>query len=577
MAESSVDVLIVGAVRSSRLTTALWLANLGIDFRIIDKRSSTPRRGQADGLSPRTMEILEAFGIDHEVTRQWEPATDEILWERDGHGTLVRMDRVRNQPAVGVRWGHGTLQQGVVEEIMKRKITGVCGVEVQYETQLLDLVFFNDQAGDHEGFAWTATVESSGRGSRDTIQARYIIGADGARSAVRSAIGITMEGNTGQAVWGVMDIAGSSDLPDDVDGAVDFVRREQDRTRMYVELNRTAAGWEGLGRDSITPEAIIEKCRHIMRPYQLDVEDCVWWSAFTVSQRISSALSVQDRGFLVGDAVHTHSPLCGAGMNTAVQDAYNLGWKLAGVIKGQLNPGILQTYEAERRPVAEALLDADRTILDLFHAPRGPEAQALLEKAPAVQLYLSGRATSYGETLLTCPAARRLGAFVPGECLPDVVVHNYTTGRPSNLHSWIKTDGSWALILWAGDLSSPLQMERVQCCAIQLETTREKLVARASSILDAFLVHRSEWPRVELGDLPRLFVPAKGKGLDHGRIFVDQGSVYDTVGIDHGHGGIVVVRPDKYIGWTGGLEEVNELEECLSRLFHQTGCTEIRN
>ncbi|KAL3430007.1 hypothetical protein BDV09DRAFT_189644 [Aspergillus tetrazonus] len=455
LAESSTDVLIIGAVYiGHRLTTALWLAHTGVQFGIIDKRPNIPRRGQADGHvvpSPRTMEILETFVVAHEC--------------RDAQGNLARMERFRNQPPQGVR----TLQQGVVEEIMKKKITEVCGVKIEYETTLSELSL--------------DTTKPPGQVLRKTMLAKYVVGAYGGRSFVRQTMGIEMQGTKGESVWGVMDIIGTSDFPDDIDGAVNFFRREEDR-------------------NSVTAKSIIDKCEYIIRPYKLDIKEYVWCSAFTVAQRISDSMAFHNRGFLVGDAVHTHSPLCGAGINTAVQphrDAYNLGWKLAGVLKHQLRPEILQTYGAERRPIAEALLDADKTKLALFHAPLCPEAKALLAKADGIQVYLSGRGIQYREL--------RSLAVLHGHCIPDMTVQNYMTGRASSLHSWIMADGGWIVIFWTGVLSCASRVEDIHNCCKQIEWIRAKTSSKVGLKFDAFLIHCNEWPSVELAAIPGLFLP----------------------------------------------------------------------
>nr|P0DUL5.1 RecName: Full=FAD-dependent monooxygenase hkm7; AltName: Full=Hancockiamides biosynthesis cluster protein 7 [Aspergillus hancockii] len=527
------------------------------------------------------MEIFESFGIEGEVTKQWEPATDEILWCRNESGTLSRMERFRNEPPVGVKWTHGTLQQGRVEEIMKKRITEISGVEVEYSTELSDLTINTRESSNSKASACSVTIRSvaddqEAHRSSETIRARYIIGADGGRSSIRDLMGVAMEGTKGTAIWGVMDILGGSDFPDfgatsvvrsDSDGAVDFVRREEGLTRIYVELNKCAAGWEALERDTITPELILEKCRYIIRPYKLEVDYVEWWSSFTVWQRLSKSMIVHDRVFLVGDAVHTHSPLCGMGMNTGIQDSFNLGWKLAGVVQGQLNYDILQTYETERRPVAEALLDTDRTVLDLFHAPLGPEAEALLAKVPALQVYLGGRGICYHESVLTCRLAQTLGDLTAGECLPDVTVFDYATGRPSSTHSWIKGNGGWAIIVWAGDVSRPSQMNLVQSLSRDMIELRDSL-GKSGSMIDFFLIHCSAWPSVELADFPPLFFPTtKTIGRPNGRIFVDEKAVYDGLHISRAEGGVAIVRPDKHIAWAGGLQEVDSLQRYLRQVF----------
>ncbi|EAW15299.1 FAD binding domain protein [Aspergillus clavatus NRRL 1] len=568
-----IDVLIIGAGPSG-LSAALWLAQLGINFRIVDKRSDQPRIGQADGLNPKTMEIFESWDIHGDVTKLWEPATHETLWYRGQDEKLRRTDRYPSQPPPGVRWTHGTLQQGRVEEIMKKRIVKLCGENVEYHTSLGGLSI--DTAALDTPGAYPCTVvlqkQQEEGTSTESIQAKYVIGADGGRSLTRECLDIEMRGDKGSSIWGVMDFAGSSDFPDfgatsiirsDIDGSVDFVRREEGLVRMYVELNKGPQGAQ-IRREDITPELIIEKCQYMVRPYKLDVRQCVWWSAFTATQRLSSAASRCGRAFLVGDAVHTHSPVTGMGMNTSIQDSYNLVWKLAGVIKGYLNPSILATYDTERGMVARQLLEADRTTLELFEAKVGHESASLLERADDLRMFLAGRLIRYADALLTLPSTQRIGHFEAGECLPEVTITNHATGRPVHLHNALKANNSWCIIVFAGDVSLSGGMGRIHELAKHLEEAR----GATSGLLDALLVHCAPWDAIELADLPCLFFPLyENTGRDYTKIYIDEGSVYDEAGVDRKDGGLILVRPDRYIGWTGRLEETDHLKRYLSHIF----------
>ncbi|RHZ50993.1 uncharacterized protein CDV56_105409 [Aspergillus thermomutatus] len=591
---SVIDVLIIGAGPSG-LGAALWLAQLGIDFRIVDKRSDEPRKGQADGLNPRTMEIFKSWGIHNQVTKLWEPATHETLWYRGQDEKLTRTDRYPSQPPPGVRWTHGTLQQGSVEEIMKKRILDISGVAVEYHTSLCELDIDTTKLDTPGAYPCTVLLQQQHGESIQTerIRARYVIGADGGKSMARQLLGIEMHGNKGSSIWGVMDFAGSSDFPDfgatsiirsDIDGSVDFVRREEGLVRMYVELNKGPEG-EHIRREDITPELIIQKCQYMVRPYQLEVRHWVWWSAFTATQRLSSAMSKGQRAFLVGDAVHTHSPVTGMGMNTSIQyvtpilnktntnrarDSYNLAWKLAGVIKGHLNPNVLITYDTERGPVARQLLQADRTTLELFDTKFGHESPSLLARANELRIFLAGRGIRYADTLLTLPSTQGIGCFEPGECLPELAITNHATGRTVHLHNALKADGSWCMVVFAGNVSLSSQMKRIHKLAKQLEEAREAIFG----LLDALLVHCAQWDAVELANFPSMFFPShEATGRDYSKIYIDEGSLYDEAGLDRNDGGLVLVRPDRYIGWTGGLEETGELRRYLSQIF-QTGSKE---
>ncbi|KAJ6113569.1 hypothetical protein N7523_006886 [Penicillium sp. IBT 18751x] len=579
VSEIVTSVLIVGAGPAG-LCAALWLAQLGIDFRIVDRRSDQPRKGQADGLNPKTMEVLEAFGIHEKVTKRWEPGTDEMFWVRGKDGGLTRMERLRKKHPHGVRWTHGTLQQGTVEEIMKKRMTKISGITVDYDTSLCTLDIDTSRVNSSEAYPCTVSLqqESGGVPQKKLVRSKYVIGADGGKSTTRNLLGFDMQGERGSSVWGVMDFIGRSDFPDfgatsiirsDVDGAVDFVRREDGLVRMYVELNK-GPEWEGLDRDQITPELIIKKCQFLLRPYTLHVDECVWWSAFTATRRLSSGMSKHRRVFLVGDAVHTHSPLTGMGMNTSMQDSYNLVWKLNGVIKGQLKPEILDTYDTERRVVAKQLLNADRTCLDLFETPIGSEAPSILERAEELIIFLAGRGICYSDPLLTSPSVREIG-LKPGENMPEQEFFNHATGRATHLHNALKADGSWCLIVYAGDASCVNQMKHIHAWAAELDAAKKDPSLNGWEMINTFLVHCAPWDKINLADFPTIFLPMhRATGQDYGKICIDETNVYKEAGLDQKTGGVVLVRPDCYIGWVGTLSDFGGLKEYISRIF-QTG------
>src|SRR5208282_5592606 len=120
---------------------------------------------------------------------------------------------------------------------------------------------------------------------------------------------------------------------------------------------------------NITPDRLIAAAQRILRPYTLEVKEIAWWSVYEIGQRLCDkfddapdepAQESFPRVFIAGDACHTHSPKAGQGMNVSMQDGFNLGWKLAAVLRGQCAPGLLQTYSAERQAIAAELIDFDR-------------------------------------------------------------------------------------------------------------------------------------------------------------------------------------------------------------------------
>jgi phenol 2-monooxygenase len=136
--------------------------------------------------------------------------------------------------------------------------------------------------------------------------------------------------------------------------------------RLYIQLNEVSAGEGRLDRSKITPELIFSAARKIISPYKLDYHYCDWWTAYQIGQRVGNHFSKCDRVFLAGDAVHTHSPKAGQGMNVSMQDAYNLGWKLGLVCKKVIQRSILSTYELERKQIAQELIAFDHKFSRLF-------------------------------------------------------------------------------------------------------------------------------------------------------------------------------------------------------------------
>ncbi|CAG8255122.1 unnamed protein product [Penicillium salamii] len=524
------------------------------------------------------MEILQAFGIHEKITKRWQPATDEMLWLRGKDEKLMRTERLRAQPPYGIRWTHGTLQQGEVEEIIKRRVKKISSVTVEYDTSLCALDFETSQLSSADAYPCLVSLQSTRKGITqvERVRSKYVIGADGGKSTTRALLGFDMLGEQGSSIWGVMDFKGASDFPDfgatsiirsDIDGAVDFVRREDGLVRMYVELNK-GEGWENITREEITPELISSKCRYLLRPYTLEVNECLWWSAFTATQRFSNATSKHRRVFLVGDAIHTHSPLTGMGMNTSIQDSYNLAWKLAGVIKSQLKPEILDTYSTERGPVAQQLLEADRTCLDLFATPFGSETSSILERAEDLMTFLAGRGICYSDPFLTSSSLQELGVFKPGVTLPEEIITNHATGRSVPLHNCLKADGAWSLIVFAGDISCPDQMKRLHAWVTELYAAPKAPLLNLSGLLDTLLVHCAPWNGVNLADFPPVFLPMhEVTGRDYDKIYLDEGSFYVDAGMDRKSGGAVLVRPDRHIGWVGTLDGIACLEQYLSTVF----------
>jgi 2-polyprenyl-6-methoxyphenol hydroxylase-like FAD-dependent oxidoreductase len=173
--------------------------------------------------------------------------------------------------------------------------------------------------------------------------------------------------------------------------------------RIYIELEKLSESAR-VSNLNLSAEKLVAAAQRIFAPYTLDVKEIVWWSAYEIGQRLTNAFddatATRDpRVFIAGDACHTHSPKAGQGMNVSMQDAFNLGWKLAAVRRGQARPDLLRSYSQERHAVAKALIDFDREWAAMFSArPKSAEGSGGRRAAgisalfrPASSLHRRGR------------------------------------------------------------------------------------------------------------------------------------------------------------------------------------------
>jgi 2-polyprenyl-6-methoxyphenol hydroxylase-like FAD-dependent oxidoreductase len=157
-------------------------------------------------------------------------------------------------------------------------------------------------------------------------------------------------------------------------GSVMVIPRENKLVRLYIQLSSVSEGGGRVDRSNITPEIILAAAQKIMAPYKFTYKYCDWWTAYQIGQRVGKNFSKNERVFLAGDAVHTHSPKAGQGMNVSMQDSYNLGWKVGLVVKKVLKRSILKTYESERRQIAQDLIAFDHKFSRLFSGKPAKDA-----------------------------------------------------------------------------------------------------------------------------------------------------------------------------------------------------------
>jgi phenol 2-monooxygenase len=357
--------------------------------------------------------------------------------------------------------------------------------------------------------------------------------------------------------------------------------------RLYVPVQvvDTTNGNARFNRSSITPEMIKKRVQAILKPFTFDYKICDWWTAYQIGQRIAPTFAKDDRIFLAGDAVHTHSPKVGLGMNMSMQDGFNIGWKVALVAAGVANPAILSTYNTERHRLAEMLLDFDRHWSGLFTENQPPEGgpgktESMINVVEAFEDFADGLKAFYGASPLVCELDNEQGLIpghhlVPGERFPPVKLRKQADGNTQWTTRTLESDGRFRLLILAGDIRDATQKQRVETLAGQLGAKNSLLShytaipGRFESPVDVVTIHSAPWTETEFFDFPEIlrgFDPNMGWG--YGKIWCDDaciwdrncdGKGYEKWGVDRMRGVMLVVRPDQYIGWVGELEDMDEM------------------
>jgi len=340
----SPDVFIVGAGPTG-LMLANQLGRRGIRATIIDRHSGPAQQTRAMAVQARTLEIYSKLGIAERALELGRRGNGANMWARGRRIARIPLEEMGKDrspfPYVLM------LGQDDNERIMGEHLRH-WGIAVQWNTELVAL----QQEPGHVRL----TLKDSD-GSTRTISAAYVAGCDGARSAVRELNGIDFPGAPYEHVFFVADTQATGRMvPDELnvylwrDGFhLYFPMHGPDRWRVIGILPHRLQEKSDLTFDDLVPSLRRETGT------ELSFKSCSWFSTYRIHHRRTERFR-ERRCFLLGDAAHVHSPMGGQGMNTGLQDAYNLAWKLALVVSQRADPALLDTYEAERLPVADRLL-----------------------------------------------------------------------------------------------------------------------------------------------------------------------------------------------------------------------------
>lgn len=546
MKDQSPSVLIVGAGPVG-LSTALALTQAGVAVRLIDKLPVPTNQSRAAIVHARTMEMFERLDIVESFLQTGTKIRGAEIY--GPHQALLTHPTLDHLPtAFPYMLG---LEQFETERILREHLTAQ-GVVVERPVELTGLSASDDAVG----------VELTGPGGViESTAFSYVIGTDGARSSVRHALGLTLEGETIDTTWITADVKMSWDRP--FDRVITYLTPEgfaflgpmnDQRWRIILNLHKM----DPKDAEKVT----LQDVETVLRTrFDIDVtlSDCVWLSPFSINTRMTSTMR-QGRVFLSGDSSHVHSPIGGQGMNTGIQDGLNLAWKLALVLQGKATDALLETFNTERHGNAKRLLEAvgPATRMANLHQPVPVEIRNFAIRV-ASQLGLTSRMPrafsmleiGYPNSPLNAEhhAHKHLirdaiadwlpfdHAPRPGQRAPDVSELVQGVAAPRRLFEFWKGDARHQLLIFAGANQTDAQLSEL--IALAREFT--------SDFINSFVIVGSPMPAI-----PEVLTDINGEAHS------SYGATHPT---------LYLIRPDGYIAFRADSAERTGLVAYLDEWY----------
>ena len=482
------EALVVGAGPTG-LALACDLRRRGIDCQLIDRAPRYPTSSRGKGLQPRSLEVLDDLGALQPLLAAGWSRNIRLRWHVAGK-LLADLWLPGRDPLPEVPYPNVLLvPQWRTEQALRDRLHELGG-SVQLGWELEDLT--------QDGHEVTATVRDVSAGDRRTLRSRYLIGCDGGHSRVREALGLALIGDTHAEhfVFGDVEIDG-------LDPSTAYV---------WVDAERYLAASSFPGQRSWQVQATVHADRQgRFEPASLELfqrlfhertgrsdihlSDPTWLSNYVSNVRMVDRYRV-GRAFLAGDAAHVHSPAGGQGMNTGIQDAYNLGWKLDLVLRGRAEEGLLDTYQEERLPVARSVLNGsdigytamfspnplitfvrERILVPLLRIPA--VQRAILNTSNQLDVnYRGSRLAGSGDSPSAQPrrprsvvsAARVLRSGSgprAGDRAPDAELYD-ANGAPTRLLSQLHGP-QFNLVIFTGPSRTPARIQQLAALAATLE------------------------------------------------------------------------------------------------------------
>ncbi|EHA23787.1 hypothetical protein ASPNIDRAFT_40154 [Aspergillus niger ATCC 1015] len=598
----SYDIVIVGAGPVGLMLSACLLRLGPYKIKHIDQRPGPTEIGRADGIQARTLDVLQNLGLKRAIMSYNPGRIYEVaFWDASKDGTGIRRTGTsRSYPEyIDTRYPFSTIiHQGRIEKIF---LDDLKDRRLEIERSWTIAGFRKDPCGEQSDHPLVVDLVSVDGRESSTVRTKYLFGADGARSRVRDLLRVPMlSKDPTMHVWSVIDGVVKSDFPDiqmkttvrSSKGSAMIIPQGNNRVRIYVQV------FPKNGQEPVafaTVPKIQQAANDILAPYKVEWEAVDWHSAYRIGQGFASRYSLDERVFIGGDACHTHSPKAGQGMNYGFLDAHNLAWKLHLVEAGFLRRSILKTYEEERKRAAAKLIEFDATYANLFSSSRPAGENNVAPSSEFVQVFkqnsllTSGYGVEYPANSLTWPSttsSTSTTALLPGHSFPTATVTRVIDANPVYLEQEIPFNGSYRIYIFAGkpvltlktifDLAEHLQSKGSIFRRYQrkdIDTSYEGRHNPHSPFFTFSLVFHAPRSNIEIQEcLPDYFACYRYHLYADDRELSQRGEAAEEnahvkMGFDVEKGGIVVVRPDGYVGCILELIDGRASALALDRYF----------
>ncbi|MDI1488122.1 MAG: hypothetical protein OHK93_007396 [Ramalina farinacea] len=550
-----VDVLICGGGPVG-LLTAHCLARYGLSTYVIEQHERLKQTlyGRAAMIAPRSLEMLEQLGLADGLMQMGFVVRGQITY-RDGQ--RVEDEQLGSVDASETFFDYLLLlRQKYTEDIIGAAYKKCSGRSIHYGTKLHGYRLIKD-ASDNEV---EATISAGSEPDTRTIQCKYLVGADGGRSTVRSLAGIPFEGDISNRQFIRIDGIVETDMPDAREtniiiqshshGNVLWACLDQGVTRIGFSFPEHL--YKTLGA-KISKEDVIHEAKKALEPFTLSFSRIDWWTAYSVGQRLAADFRAHDSVFIAGDAAHTHSSAGAQGLNIGIHDAVNLSWKLAGHVKGWYADSVIQSYTKERRPAAAAVIEQDK-LLSVLYAGELPEKYKNDRNADRNKILASlmkqGSRNITGIAIAYAAENPTLVEFsnktVPaGGRAPDALVQRPGIRVPIRLLTLFGNVGKFTILTFSGDL--PKTSRAVKSWREYVDKHDNPSLLRAEvfqHLTIMYVENRRASPEELLGVPPFGFTS-----------YDVDGSAHDRYGVPQDEGGVFVLRPDGTIGTACKLDE----------------------